>query len=150
MSLVQKAAVGTALLLAGVAVFQVALALGASWGDVAYGGRAVTDNGVLPGGYRVMSAAAALVLLLSVWMVLARAGVAPSRPLGDEFLKWATWAVFGFLVLNTLSNLSSRSVVERWGMGSITLVAATLCLIVALNAPHQPVADTGPRPVSET
>jgi len=35
-------------------------------------------------------------------------------------------------VLNTLTNLAARSAVERWGMGSLTAVAAALTSIVAL------------------
>jgi len=123
------------LLLAGVAVFQFGLAMGTPWGDMAYGGRALTESGVLPNSYRVVSLVSAVVLLLAAWVVLARAAAAPTGPLSAGFLRWAIWVVFGFLVLNTFSNLASQSNAERWVMGSITLIAAILCLIVARKAP---------------
>lgn len=94
-----------------------------------------------------MSAAAALILVFAAWVVLARAGAAPAGPLGDGFLRWATWVVFGYLVLNTVTNLASSSVVERWVMGSIVTVTAILCLIVALAAPHGSGAPAGQTPV---
>jgi hypothetical protein len=64
--MVHKAAIGTTVLLAGVAAFQIALTLGAPWGDISYGGQAETTDGVLPGTYRVMSAVAVLILLCCV------------------------------------------------------------------------------------
>jgi hypothetical protein len=43
--------------------------------------------------------------------------------------------VAGFLALNTLTNLSGRHPLERWGMASITLVATLLVAYVAYAAP---------------
>lgn len=133
---VESAAVGMAVLLAGVAVFQLALAVGAPWGNMAYGGRAVSaPRSPLPRPYRVMSAVAVLVLVFAVWLVLARAGVASGGSFSDGILRWGPWGIFGYLILNTLANLSSSNNLERWVMGSVSLAAAALCLIVALNAP---------------
>lgn len=78
-----------------------------------------------------MSAAAALLLLLAAWLVLARAGIVSGGPLGSGFVRGATWFIFGYLVLSTLSNLTSSHAAERFGMGAITLVAAIACFIVA-------------------
>jgi hypothetical protein len=55
--------------------------------------------------------------------------------LDREALVWAGWVVAGFLVLNTVTNLSGRHPLERWGMASITLVAALLVGYVAYAAP---------------
>ena len=132
--MVESVGIGAAVLLVAVALFQAALTLGAPWGDMAYGGQAAIDDGVLPARYRAMSAGAALILVFAAWIVVARAGAGPSGPLGEGFLKWATWVIVGFLVLNTMANLASRSSTERWVMGSTTTIAAVLCLIVALSA----------------
>ncbi len=119
-------------MLVGVAAFQIALVLGVPWGAMSYGGLVVTDGGVLPRGYRTMSAVAALILVSAAWVLLARAGVSPAGPLGEGMLDWVTWVICGYLGLNTLMNFASRSTAERWIMGPITTVAAVLCLLVAL------------------
>ena len=40
------------------------------------------------------------------------------------------------MALNTLTNLSGKHPLERWGMGSITLVGALLVGYVAYAAPQ--------------
>lgn len=127
----QAAAIVAAVLLTGVAAVQLALVLGAPWGDHVYGGRAETDNGRLPPRYRAMSAAAVPILLLSAAIVLSRADVVPWFD-HDGWVATAVWVVFGYLVLNTFANLASTSRVERIGMGSLTVIAAIATLVVAL------------------
>ncbi len=131
MSNTRMAAVGAAGLLAAVAIFQIALTLGAPWGEMSYGGQAETIDGVLPAGYRVISAVAVMILLFAAYVVLARAGVASAGPLGAVFLKRATWVVFAYLALNTVMNLTSSHAGERFGMGAVTLVTAVLTFLVA-------------------
>ena len=131
MSNVRTAAVTAAVLLAGVAAFQVALAAGAPWGRMSYGGQADTVDGVLPGSYRSMSAAAAVILIFAAWIVLARAGVVASGPLSAGFLRVGVWVIFAYLILNTVMNLTSSHAGERFGMGAITLISAVACLFVA-------------------
>lgn len=123
-------AVLVAILLAGVAAFQLALALGAPWGDHAYGGRAPTENGRLSPAYRAMSAAAIPILLLSAAVVLSHAEVVSWL---GEWVGVGVWVVFGYLVLNTLANVASPSRIERWVMGSLTAVSAVATLIVAIS-----------------
>jgi hypothetical protein len=134
MTLVELAAVAAAVLMAAVAVFQVALAAGLPLGEATMGGRAATVDGVLKPRYRAMALGSAVVLVLAAWIVLGRAGLVPIF-LGDQALVWSTWVVAGFLALNTLTNLSGRHPLERWGMGSITLVNALLVGYVAYAAP---------------
>ena len=124
-------AVFVAILLAGVAAFQLALAMGTPWGEHAYGGRAETDGGRLSPTYRAMSAAAIPVLLFSAAIVLSRADVVSW--LGD-WVRTAVWLVFAYLVLNTAANLASSSRIERFVMGSVTAVSAVATLIVALSS----------------
>ncbi|MDH3306403.1 MAG: hypothetical protein OEO77_02615 [Acidimicrobiia bacterium] len=129
--MVRGAATTAAVLLLGVAALQAALAVGAPWGDMSYGGRVETVDGVLPGSYRVMSAAAVAILSFAAWVVLARGGVVAPGFLGAGFLRVAAWVVFGYLVINTGSNLASSHPVERFGVGAVTLVSAVACFIVA-------------------
>jgi hypothetical protein len=133
MTLVALAAVVAALLMVGVAAFQVALAAGLPLGEATMGGRAATIDGVLQPRYRAIALGSAVVLVLAAWIVLGRADIAPSF-LGGQALAWAAWIVAGFLALNTLTNLSGRHPVERWGMASITLAAALLVAYVAYAA----------------
>jgi hypothetical protein len=125
------AAVIAAVLLAAVAAFQLALVLGAPWGDHVYGGRAETVDGRLSPRYRAMSAFAVPILLLSAAIVLSRADVVSWFD-SDGWVTVAVWVVFGYLVLNTIANFASTSRVERFGMGSVTMIAAICTLIVAM------------------
>lgn len=126
------AAILAAVLLVTVAAIQLALAFGAPWGDHVYGGRAETDNGRLATRYRAMSAVAVPILLLSAAIILSRADVI-SWFGSDGWVTAAVWIVFGYLVLNTIANLASKSRVEQIGIGSLTAVAAICTLVVALS-----------------
>jgi hypothetical protein len=124
------ALVATVLLALGVA-FQVGLAAGAPWGAAAYGGRAISGDGVLPVAYRCASAVAALTLLGAVWVVLASASLVDRGPLPGSVLTTMLWCLTGLLVLNTLANARGRHPVERWGAGAVTALLAVLCAVMA-------------------
>jgi hypothetical protein len=128
-------AITSAVLVVGVAGFQAALALGLPLGDATFGGKARTEAGVLQGVFRPLAAAQAALLLVIAWVVLARAGVVGFPLFGDAFLAWGIWVIVGFLALNTLANFTAPHPVERWGMGSITLVLAVLAVGIALIGP---------------
>jgi hypothetical protein len=64
-------------------------------------------------------------------VLLPRAGIVARGPVGTGFLTGAAWVIFAYLVLNTLMNLTSSHAGERWGMGTVTLVTAVLCWIIA-------------------
>jgi hypothetical protein len=134
MTLVELAAVVAALLMAAVAIFQVALAAGLPLGEATMGGRAATVDGVLQPRYRAIALASAVVLILTAWIVLGRAGLV-STFIGGQVLVWTTWVVAGFLALNTLTNLSGKHPLERRGLASITLISAVLVGYVAFAAP---------------
>jgi hypothetical protein len=124
------AAVAAVVLLAVVAVFQAALALGAPWGVAAWGGR---NPGVLPRNLRIASGIAAVVIYpLLIAVVLAAAGMieAPWLPLDPTIL---IWAIAGLLAIGAVMNFASRSAPERmWG--PVALLAAVSCAIVGLTA----------------
>ena len=135
MTAVELAAVAAAVLMGAVAAFQVALAAGLPLGEATMGGRAAVTDGVLQPPYRVIALASAVVLVLAAWVVLGRAGLLTTF-LGGQALAWSAWVVAGFMALNTLTNLSGKHPLERWGMGSITLVGALLVGYVAYAAPQ--------------
>lgn len=123
-----------AALLTAVAAFQVALALGAPWGDAVLGGNAETDDGVLTGGYRVAAAFQALVLLGMAAVLLARGGVRWPEWGAGRAAGALTWVIAGLMILNTLGNLASDHWFERWVLGVVTLLVA----LSAVNLARQP------------
>lgn len=132
---VQTAAVAGAVLVAGVAAFQIALAPGAPLGDAVLGGNAPTEGGTLTGPFRAPAGVQAIVLLLLGWILLARTEVVTSPGLSSGTLVWMTWVIVVFLAVNTVANLTASHPVERWVMGSLTLALSGLGLFIALRAP---------------
>ncbi len=120
-------------LLALSAAFQIGLAVGAPWGAAAYGGRAVSDDGTLPGRYRVGSAIAALVLLGAIWVVLAAVSVLDRGPVSSSVLTVALWCLVAIFALNTLGNARGRHPLERWGAGTVTALLTVLCALIAVS-----------------
>ena len=113
-------------LLAALWVFQIALAAGAPWGAAAWGGQ---KRGVLPTSLRVASAlAATFIYPLFTLYVLVSAEVLVVDWLPGSG-KTALWVLVGFFTLGTLTNLASRSKVERiWG--PVSLAIAICCWII--------------------
>ena len=107
--------------------FQLLLALGLPFGQAAWGGQ----HTVLPGKLRGSSLAAAVVLGAALWVVLARAGIAATGA-GSVAVRVATWVFAGFLLLNTLGNLASKSAIDRAIMTPTTLLLAVCFVVVAL------------------
>jgi hypothetical protein len=131
---VQIASVAAAALIAATAAFQLALAMGAPYGDAVFGGNAPTRSGVLTAPFRALAVVQAIVLVLVGWVLLARAETMDIPLLGAGSLVWVTWAVVVFLILNT-ANLAAPHPIERWGAGSVTLALSGLGLFIALRAP---------------
>lgn len=109
-----------------VAGFQVALAFGAPWGRAAWGGA----QEKLPTGLRIASGFATAFWILAVMIVLSRAGFDWS-PVPAGITRWATWVLFGMLVLGTLMNLASRSKLERAIQTPVAAALAVLTFLVA-------------------
>lgn len=120
-----------ALGLIAIALFQVALALGAPLGRAAWGG----GHDVLPTSLRIASAVAVAIWLLAALVVTARAGV-PIEPLPPGAARWGTWLVAALLFVGAIANVASSSPWERFGWAPVALILAGLCLIVALNGPE--------------
>ena len=114
---------GAAVFCFAFALFQQALALGAPFGDMVWGG----SSPVLPETLRHASQGAAAYLAFCAAMMLGRAS--------DWGRSIPGWLFLGFnalltiqLALNTLANLAARSDAERYGMGAATLVGFLLCV----------------------
>lgn len=134
MSLSELVAVAAAVLIGLVVVFQVALALGAPLGEATMGGRAAHVDGVLTPRYRVVALASGALLVLAAAIVLSRAGVVDIG-LAEPVVTIGTWVVVALSLLNTLTNLSGRHPLERWGLSAVTLAVAFLAGYVAIAAP---------------
>ena len=108
-----------------IAAFQAALALGAPFGEAAFGG---AHSGQLPPALRVTSAFSMAVWLLAALTVLAlgRSGPAPRG-------RAAVWGLRAFLVLlsaGTVMNAASSSPWERFLWAPLALVLLLLCLVL--------------------
>jgi hypothetical protein len=127
---VTTAALVAASLFLGMAAFQVTLALGAPLGEHVLGGRIV---GRLPVRLRVASALAAVILAGAAVVVVARSGSIGWPPEAASLLGPACWVIAGYMALNTLGNLKSKSRLERTVFASLTAILAVLCGFVALG-----------------
>jgi hypothetical protein len=119
----QWSARGAAVFCVAFALFQAALALGAPFGQIAWGG----SSAVLPASLRWTSAGAAAYLLVAAAIMEVRAG-----DWGRE-LPRLPFLVFNILLaaqlaLNTLANLATQTAGERYGMGAASAVGCLLCL----------------------
>ena len=113
-----------------VTVFQIALALGAPWGEYAYGG---TKTGKLPVGFRINSVVSALVMLGISGHYLAQLGV--FEPILDSAgNSVVNWVLVGFTGLAALANNATRSKKERtvWGIPTILMFLAAIAVALVL------------------
>ena len=128
MSVQQRVALVATLVLGLVMVLQVLLAAGLPLGQAAWRGQ----YRVLPPALRWASLATVGMLGLAAWVVLARAGlVAPGAE--PAAVQVATWVCAGFFALNTVGNITSRSLVERYGMTPVTVLLVSCFMVVALS-----------------
>lgn len=125
--LVGGAAAVAAVGLVGIALFQLALAVGAPLGRAAWGG---TRTGPLPTGLRIASGAAAIIWTVAALIVLRRGGIGPLA-MPEAVAQWGTWVIFVLLLLGSLMNVASSSVWERYFWGPYALILSGLCFLVA-------------------
>lgn len=111
----------------GMALLQLALALGAPLGRLAWGGSHVR----LPARLRRGSAVAAVLFAVVILLVLAAGGILISMAPGTlTTLLWALTALFGF---STIANSASRSLVERLTGTPIAFALCLSCAALALS-----------------
>lgn len=114
--------------LAGLAVFQLRLVLGAPWGRFAWGGQ---HEGTLPSRLRVGSAVAVVLYAVFAVLVLERAHLLDVLP--TSVSRVGIWVLVGYLALGVLLNAISRSKAERMAMTPVAAVLALACVLVAVG-----------------
>jgi len=116
------------LLICVVIVFELALAAGAPWGQVAMGGR---HPGRLPAPLRAAAAVQALVLLGLGVIVLARAGLI--LPQWQAAANWLIWGVVAFSALSLVLNLITPSKWERiiWAPVAAAMLLCSMAVALA-------------------
>ena len=122
----QIAAVVASIVLAALAVFQLALIAGAPIGRFAWGGQ----HTVLPAKLRIGSVVSIVLYALFAIVLLDRARVIDVLP--DIVSTVGTWVLVGYFALGIVLNGISRSKPERNTFAPVSLVLAVLCLMVAL------------------
>jgi hypothetical protein len=128
MLLDQLSAILACALLAGLAVFQVALIAGAPLGRMAWGGQ----HRVLPAKLRIGSAVSILLYALFAYAALAKAGFVLVL-VTESFTTITVWVLTAYFVLGVLMNGISRSKPERLLMTPTTMALAALYLVLALH-----------------
>jgi hypothetical protein len=110
-----------------VVLFQLALAAGAPWGQVAMGGQ---YPGTFPPALRVAAVVQAAVLLFLAAIVNVRAGLVWPRRFAAT--RMGIWFVVAFSCVATVLNLITRSVWERrlWAPAAILMLASSLAVAV--------------------
>ena len=109
------------------AVFQLALILGAPLGRFAWGGQ----HRVLPGRLRVGSAVSILIYALIALIAWDRVGAIDVFP--EPFSEVAMWVIFAYFVVGILMNALSRSKPERYTMVPVSAVLAVLSFFIAMG-----------------
>ncbi len=120
-------ALALTVVLAVLAVFQAALALGAPLGHFAWGGQ----HRILPPRLRLGSVLSIVVYALIVTVAWDRVRAIDVFP--PPVAEIAMWVVFAFFVLGAGVNAISRSRSERLTMVPVTLVLAGLSFLIAMG-----------------
>ncbi len=122
----------------GIAVFQAALALGAPLGKAAWGG----GSSELSTSLRVGSGISLLVQLVAAGIV-SQCGGLWKPVIGLTFARRGTWFLAGLMLIGSAMNWISRSSIERYTWGPITLVMAVLCVVVARSSAGEESSQEG-------
>ena len=128
MAMPKYAAILFAVASTGVALFQLALALGAPWGELTLGGR---WRGRLPGAIRVMPLVSAALLAFFSAVLLARAGFGPHAL--EQFSPALAWVVVAYCALGCIANTITPSRRERLLWLPVVAVMLASSLVVALS-----------------
>lgn len=111
-----------------IALFQLAIVLGAPVGEYAYGGQ---HEGVLPTRFRIASVVSMLLMLAIAGHYLAQIGIF-SPVLDQAGNAIANWGFVGFFALAAIMNNITKSEKEKRVFGSITLAMLLSAILVAL------------------
>ncbi|GAA5038353.1 hypothetical protein ACFQRL_01515 [Microbacterium fluvii] len=120
-------ALALTVMLALLAVFQLALALGAPLGRFAWGG----GHRVLPARLRIGSAVSIVIYALIDLIAWDRVGAVDVFP--APFSEVAMWVIFAYFVIGIVMNAISPSKPERAVMVPVSVVLSVLSLLIALG-----------------
>jgi hypothetical protein len=125
----ELAGIVAVVLLVVIAVFQAALALGAPWGEAAWGGQ---NPGVLPRNLRIASGIAAVVIYpLIILLVMAGAWLIDGGWVPVD-ITIVMWILAVLLTVGAVMNAISRSPRERlWA--PVALVVGICCALIAIG-----------------
>jgi hypothetical protein len=124
----RRAGAAAAVGFAGIAAYQVALALGAPFGTAAWGG---AHPGTLPPRFRVASGVGAALWGFAALIILQRVGLSSVLPFGRTFVRRATWVLVVLSCMSAVANFASQSAAERFILAPVAIALAVLCFIVA-------------------
>jgi hypothetical protein len=113
-----------------VAAFQVALVLGAPWGEYTQGGG---TSGALSASGRIVAAVSCLLSILMAGAILARAGEGPMRRLPPRVVTVLAWITTVLAVITVVLNVITRSTAERAIQAPISIVLLLLVVTVMVT-----------------
>ena len=117
-------------LLGMVALFQLALVLGAPWGALTQGG---ANRGQLPASARGIAAASAVVLAVLALGLLARAGEGPLAAAPRIVVTVLAWTAILYSAVGLVLNLITSSAIERAVWAPVTAVLLALAALVTAS-----------------
>jgi hypothetical protein len=126
----RSAAIGYAVVSAGVVAFQVALAAGVPWGSYAMGG---AFPGQFPPALRVAALVQATLIVLMSLVMLSRAGVALQS--WSRASRWLAWLVVALGTVSFVLNVATPSPGERQLWAPVTFVLLVCAIVVATGKP---------------
>jgi hypothetical protein len=126
--MIEILAIITCFILASLAVFQIALILGAPISKYAWGGQ----HAVLPANLKIGSVISILLYASFALIILSKTHVT-NIPDNDSLVNVATWILAGYFWLGVIMNGISRSKPERNLMTPVALALALLTTIIALG-----------------
>src|SRR5688572_16951893 len=116
-----------------VVAFQIALAVGAPWGEYAMGG---TFPGQFPPALRIAALVQAMLLVAMAAVVMARSGLILKRR--SRVAGWLVWFVVTFSTVSLVLNLITPSAGERAIWAPVALLLLLSSTIVAIKGASQP------------
>ena len=125
------AARAAAVVLLGIAVFQVALVLGAPWGAYTQGGE---TEGALGTSGRVLAAVSCALLLVMAAAILARVREGPLANAPGRLVTALAWLTTIYSALAVVLNLATQSSSERAVFGPIAILLLLLVVTTMVGS----------------
>ena len=127
------AARAAAVMMLGVALFQVALMLGAPWGEYTQGGRA---EGALDASGRAFAAVACAILVVMAAAMLARVGEGPLKDAPAKLVTGLCWFTTVYSALSVALNLATESSSERAVFAPTAILLFSLVMTAMIGSGH--------------